>query len=101
MTRPILIVGRNGPGDGKLAAAFHEAGVELRVCSCIEETRRMLSRGEYAAVLCQDPPPDGGFGSLIEQVRRVSTSIPVVIVSPKDGVGPQLMELISTIARFA
>lgn len=59
-------------------------GLEPVFSTTLEEAEAFLSHLPISMVFCEDCLPGGGFRSVLEQMARTGTEIPVIVVSRLD-----------------
>jgi two-component system, OmpR family, response regulator VicR len=80
----VLIVSGESPHRKALAAAVRQGGFEATPSTTAEEASRLLMRGRFLAILCEDKLPDGDFRTVIAQAEPGTGCTPVIVVSRRD-----------------
>ena len=76
-----LIICDKGEDRQKVVAAVLKCGLSPISCSNMEGARILLFQKDFRVVVCSDTLPDGDFHAVLQEVRRSTTNIPVIVLS--------------------
>ena len=83
MSRPleVLVTCSHSDDRYRLARVLVRCGLKPVLSSSVEKSRGLLARRPVRLVFCDDELPDGSVGRLIEEIRKASSRVPVVVIS--------------------
>lgn len=81
---PILIVSGEREHRARLAEDVFKFGLRPICCETVADARALAESQPFCAALAEDELPDGDFRAVVREMRRHSTSPPVVVVSRRD-----------------
>jgi two-component system OmpR family response regulator len=78
---PILVISPEGEHRKRIAEAVQKCGLRPTCCGGLREALPLLARQDFSAVFCNDTLPDGDFRAIVNEVRRASRDVPVIVLS--------------------
>jgi len=80
---PALVICAEGEHREKLMRAIRECGLRPVRCCSQSEALLLLDRQYFSVVFCNDTLPDGDFRAIINEARKSSADVPVIILSQR------------------
>jgi DNA-binding NtrC family response regulator len=78
---PILVVIAEGEQRERIVETIQKCGLRPTCCGGLREALPLLARQNFSAVFCNDTLPDGDFSAIMNEVRRSSADVPVIVFS--------------------
>ena len=78
---PILVVCAEGEHRGKIVETIRECGLRPACCCNLSEAQRLLDRQNFSVVFCNDTLPDGDLCTIMNELRKSSADVPVIVLS--------------------
>ena len=78
---PALVVCPDPETRNSLFAFITKCGLPCVCCSDLAIARTLLASRLFGVVFCNDAVPDGNFRDLITELKRSSSTVPVIVLS--------------------
>lgn len=78
---PILVICAEGEHRERVVETIRECGLRPACCCSLKEALSLLDRQYFSVVFCNDTLPDGDFRALVNEPRKSSADVPVIILS--------------------
>jgi CheY-like chemotaxis protein len=76
-----LVVCPDPETRNSLFTLITKCGIPCVCCCDLAIARTLLTSRPFGVVFCSDPVPDGNFRDLITELKRASSTIPVIVLS--------------------
>ncbi len=78
---PILVICAEGEHRGRVLETIRGCGLRPACCCSLSEALWLLDRRRFSVVFCNDTLPDGDFRAIMNEARKSSADVPVIILS--------------------
>ncbi len=78
---PILVICAEGEHRERVVETIRECGLRPACCCSLSEALSLLDRQYFSVVFCNDTLPDGDFRAIMNEARKSSADVPVIIPS--------------------
>ncbi len=78
---PILVICAEGEHRERIAEIIRKCGLRPTCCCGLREALPLLAGQNFSTVFCNDTLPDGDFHAIMNEVRRASPNVPVIVLS--------------------
>ncbi len=80
-TLPILVISAEGEHCKRLVEIIRKCGLRPTCCRRLREALPLLARQNFSAVFSNDTLPDGDFRAIMNELRKASADLPVIVLS--------------------
>jgi DNA-binding NtrC family response regulator len=80
---PILVISAEAEKEHRerIVGTIRKCGLHPTCCCAFSEALALLARKSFSVVFCSDTLPDGDFRAFMNEVRKSTADVPVVILS--------------------
>jgi DNA-binding NtrC family response regulator len=78
---PILVICAEAEHRERVVETIRECGLRPACCCSLSEALWLLDRRHFSVVLCNDTQLDGDFRAIMNEARKSSADVPVIILS--------------------
>ena len=78
---PILVICADREHRQRIVETVRKLGLLPASCGSLREARSLLVHQDFCVVFCSDTLPDGDFRDVLNDLRKTTTDVPVVVLS--------------------